>query len=65
MLPNLPRVTKILLIANIAGFALQWLLGDEALVSLMLWCYEKSARSPVRFSKSCDAMPEPSAPSLK
>ena len=37
MLPNLPRVTKILLIANIAGFALQWLLGDEALVSLMLW----------------------------
>jgi len=37
MLPNLPRVTKILLIANIAGFALQWLLGDESLVSLMLW----------------------------
>ena len=34
---NLPRVTKILLIANIAGFALQWLFGDEALASLMLW----------------------------
>ena len=37
MLPNLPRITKILLIANIAGFALQWLLGDVALASLMLW----------------------------
>lgn len=37
MLPNLPRVTRILLIANLAGFVLQWLLGNEELVSLMLW----------------------------
>lgn len=37
MLSNLPRITKILLIANIVGFALQWLLGDERLISLMLW----------------------------
>lgn len=37
MLSNLPRVTKVLLIANIVGFGLQWLLGDGRLVSLMLW----------------------------
>ena len=34
---NLPRVTKILLIANLAGFVLQWLLGNGGMVSLMLW----------------------------
>ena len=34
---NLPRVTKILLIANIVGFALQALLGDGRLLALMLW----------------------------
>lgn len=37
MLSNLPRITKLLLIANIAGFGLQWLLGDGRLASLMLW----------------------------
>lgn len=34
---NLPRVTKALLIANIAGFVLQALLGDGRLSALMLW----------------------------
>ena len=29
---NLPRITKALLIANIAVFALQWLMGDGARV---------------------------------
>lgn len=34
---NLPRVTKALLIANGVGFLLQWLLGNQRLVALMLW----------------------------
>ena len=34
---NLPRVTKILLIANIVGFVLQGLLGDGRLLAFMLW----------------------------
>ena len=34
---NLPRVTKALLIANIVGFALQWLLGDANTVAFELW----------------------------
>ena len=34
---NLPRVTKILLIANVVGFVLQWLLGDGRLLAFMLW----------------------------
>ena len=34
---NLPRVTKILLIANVAGFVLQWLLGNGQLLAFMLW----------------------------
>ncbi len=37
MLQNLPRVTKLLLIANLAGFALQFLLGDPMLSALALW----------------------------
>jgi membrane associated rhomboid family serine protease len=37
MLSNLPRITKLLLIANIVGFGMQQLLGDERLISLMLW----------------------------
>ena len=37
MLSNLPRITKLLLIANIVGFGLQWLLGEARLVGLMLW----------------------------
>ncbi|MEO5962488.1 MAG: DUF1751 domain-containing protein, partial [Thermomonas sp.] len=37
MLSNLPRITKLLLIANLIGFGLQWALGDERLVALMLW----------------------------
>ena len=37
MLPNLPRVTKILLIANIAGFALQWMLGEARMEVFELW----------------------------
>ena len=34
---HLPRVTKALLIANIVGFVLQWLLGDGRLLAFMLW----------------------------
>lgn len=34
---NLPKMTKILLIANVVGFLLQAVAGNEALVSLMLW----------------------------
>ena len=34
---NLPRATKALLIANLAGFVLQWLLGDARLLTFMLW----------------------------
>ena len=34
---HLPRVTKALLIANILGFVLQWLLGDGRLLAFMLW----------------------------
>ena len=37
MLSNLPRITKLLLIANLVGFALQWMLGDVRLAGLMLW----------------------------
>ena len=33
---QLPRITKLLLIANVIGFVLQWLLG-EAMISLALW----------------------------
>jgi len=34
---NLPRMTKALLIANLIGFALQWMLGDARIQPLMLW----------------------------
>jgi membrane associated rhomboid family serine protease len=34
---NLPRITKLLLIANAVGYVLQALLGNQALLSLMLW----------------------------
>ena len=34
---NLPRATKALLIANLAGFVLQLLLGDARLLDFMLW----------------------------
>ena len=37
MFPRLPPVTKALLIANILGFVLQWLLGDGRLLAFMLW----------------------------
>jgi len=37
MLSNLPRITKLLLIANLVGFGLQFLLGDASLAGLMLW----------------------------
>ena len=54
MLQNLPRVTKLLLIATLAGFGLQWLLGNETLAPLMLWpigegVYEPSAASAPSF----------------
>lgn len=34
---NLPRITKYLLIANLIGFVLQTLLGNDRLIDLMLW----------------------------
>ena len=37
MLQNLPRVTKLLLIANLLGFGLQFVLGNPTLSALMLW----------------------------
>ncbi|MDE2406884.1 MAG: rhomboid family intramembrane serine protease [Xanthomonadaceae bacterium] len=43
---NLPRITKFLLIANVAGFALQYLLGNEALLSLMLWPWVDAVYDP-------------------
>ncbi|RZA22229.1 MAG: rhomboid family intramembrane serine protease [Lysobacteraceae bacterium] len=43
---NLPRVTKALLIANLAGFLLQWSLGDERLLALMLWPLADGAYAP-------------------
>ena len=49
MLQNLPRVTKLLLIANLVGFVLQWLLGDAALASLMLWPIGEGTYDPSAF----------------
>ena len=46
MLQNLPRVTKLLLIANLVGFVLQWLLGDGRLVALMLWPWGDATYDP-------------------
>ena len=37
MLQNLPRVTKLLLIANLVGFGLQFVLGNQMLAALALW----------------------------
>ena len=44
MLPRIPPVTRILLIANVVGFALQWLLPNLA-VQLMLWPLGSDAAS--------------------
>jgi hypothetical protein len=46
---NLPRITKILLIANIVGFALQWLLGDARMQVFELWPLGDSLYDPFRF----------------
>ena len=46
MLSNLPRITKILLIANVIGFGLQWLLGDVRMMELMLWPLGNDVYSP-------------------
>ena len=51
MLSNLPRITKILLIANIAGFLLQWLLGEARMQPFELWplgdaMYDASGAAP-------------------
>ena len=43
---NLPRITKILLIANIVGFALQWLLGDARMQVFELWPLGDSLYDP-------------------
>ncbi|MFT4178954.1 MAG: rhomboid family intramembrane serine protease [Thermomonas sp.] len=39
MLQSLPRVTKTLLIANIAAFLLQWMLGEARYAMFELWPY--------------------------
>ena len=52
MLSNLPRVTKALLIANIVGFALQWLLGDGRLLGLMLWPLGSGVYDPAGIAPS-------------
>ena len=43
---NLPRVTKILLIANVAGFLLQLLLGDARMQFFELWPLGDSMYDP-------------------
>lgn len=49
---NLPRITKILLIANLVGFGLQWLLGDGRLIELMLWPLGNDVYSPAGIAPS-------------
>ncbi|WP_374248174.1 rhomboid family intramembrane serine protease [Thermomonas sp.] len=44
---NLPKITQALLIANLVGFALQYLLGDQAMASLMLWPWGDTGFDPV------------------
>ena len=46
MLQNLPRVTKLLLIANLLGFGLQFVLGDPTLSALMLWPIGEGVYTP-------------------
>ena len=43
---NLPRVTKALLIANIVGFVLQWLLGEANTIAFELWPLGDGAYDP-------------------
>ena len=43
---NLPRITQALLIANLLGFALQYFLGNEAMLSLMLWPWADGVYDP-------------------
>ncbi|MCL6618538.1 MAG: rhomboid family intramembrane serine protease [Thermomonas hydrothermalis] len=43
---NLPRITKYLLIANLIGFVLQTLLGNDRLIDLMLWPWGEVAEDP-------------------
>ncbi|MBN8716804.1 MAG: rhomboid family intramembrane serine protease [Pseudomonadota bacterium] len=43
---NLPRVTKALLIANLVGFTLQSLLGDQRMLDFMLWPWGDAAYDP-------------------
>ncbi|HRO63777.1 rhomboid family intramembrane serine protease [Thermomonas sp.] len=49
---DIPRITKALLIANIAGFALQFALGNEAMISLMLWPWGGSVYDPALMAPS-------------
>ncbi len=44
---ELPRMTKALLIANLAGYVLQLVLGNEALVALMLWPWSGAVYDPL------------------
>ncbi len=46
MLFQLPRITKALLIANVIGFALQFLMGNQALAALMLWPWGDAVYDP-------------------
>lgn len=52
MLSNLPRITKLLLIANLVGFGLQWLVGGAGLMELMLWPLGNDVYSPAGIAPS-------------
>lgn len=43
---NLPKITKALLIANLAGYLLQMALGNPALAAFMLWPWGGSVYAP-------------------
>lgn len=52
MLSNLPRITKLLLIANIVGFGLQWLLGEARMEVFELWPLGSDVYSPAGMGPS-------------
>ncbi len=49
---QLPRVTKALLIANVVGFLLQLALGNQSMISLMLWPWGDSVYDPMGMAPS-------------
>lgn len=43
---NLPKITKALLIANLVGFVLQFAVGNQSLMALMLWPWAGDVYAP-------------------